>query len=257
MDLLAGVEREFIARRDSGALARALPEWGARRQGLRCFATIDALIRACRDEAGRSWDTADAVLSALCEEASSGDECAGILLLWLLLPGLLLGRARLSALGALSPEEVTSEMLAGMWEEATRVSAPESRVAARLLNSARWRALAAARESLDWAGRKERLVGDLGDWTPSTEEELLENQHDGLTAAVREGVLSKEQAELVRAGRRTIREISERLGISLSTAQKRRLRARARLRTWVDGNYQSSDTKLARRFAPEPDTKTR
>ena len=79
----------------------------------------------------------------------------------------------------------------------------------------------------------------------------------GLTAAVREGVLSKEQAELVRAGRRTIRGISERLGVSLSTAQKRRLRARARLRTWVDRNYQVSDTKLARRFAPEPDTKTR
>jgi DNA-directed RNA polymerase specialized sigma24 family protein len=257
MDLLAKVERDFIARRDSGALARAFPKWGARRESLRCFATIDALIGACRDEAGRSWDTADAVLSALCEEASSGEECAGILLLWLLLPGLLVGRARLSALGALSAEEVTSEMLAGIWEEATRVSAPASRVAARLLNSARWRALAAVRESLDWDGRKERLVGDLGDWTRSSEEELLENQHDGLTGAVREGVLSKEQAELVRAGRRTIREISERLGISLSAAQKRRLRARARLLRWVDRTYQVSDTKLARRFAPEPDTKTR
>ena len=257
MDLLAKVERDFIARRDSGALARAFPEWGARRQGLRCFATLDALIGACRDERGRSWDTADAVLSALCEEASSGEECAGILLLWLLLPGLLVGRGRLSALGAISPEELTSEMLAGMWEEATRVSAPASRVAARLLNSARWRALAAVRESLDWGGRKERLDSDLGDWTPSSEEELLESQGEGLTGAVREGVLSKEQAELVRAGRRTIREISERLGISLSTAQKRRLRARSRLRRWVDRSYQVSDTKLARLFAPGPDTKTR
>jgi DNA-directed RNA polymerase specialized sigma24 family protein len=255
VDLLAEVERDFIARRDSGALARAFPQWGARRQTLQRFANIDALIGACRDERGRSWDTADTVLSGLCEEASSGDECAGILLLWLLLPGLLVGRARLSALGALSPEEVTSEMLAGMWEEATRL--PTSRVAARLLNSARWRALAAARESLDWGGRKERLVGDLGDWTPSSEEELLENQHDGLTVAVREGVLSNEQAELVRAGRRTIREISERLGISLSAAQKRRLRARTRLRIWVDGNYQVPDTNLARRFAPDTDTKTR
>ncbi|HET6770664.1 MAG TPA: hypothetical protein VFH75_03375 [Actinomycetota bacterium] len=250
MDLLAEVERDFIARRDSGALARAFPEWGARRQALQRFATIDALIGACRDERGRSWDTADTVLSALCEEASSGDECAGILLLWLLLPGLLVGRARLSALRAISPEEVTSEMLAGMWEEATRVSASASRVAARLLNSARWRALAAVRESLDWAGRKERLVGDLGDWTPSSEEELLGNQGEGLTDAVREGVLSKEQAELVRAGRRTIREISERLGISLSAAQKRRLRARTRLRMWVDGIYHVPDTNLARRFSP-------
>jgi DNA-directed RNA polymerase specialized sigma24 family protein len=234
MDLFGTVERDFAARRASGELSRALQEWQAKDNGLPRFADLDALIAACRDSRGGSWESADVALAALCKEASSGDDRAGTLLLWLLLPGLLLARSRLAPIGVLGPEELTSEMVAGAWAEATRVPAPARQVASRLLNAARWRALAAVREAIDWTGRTAPLGGEIAD-TPAPGEYVMPYEEaDPLAGAVREGVLSKEQAELVIARRVAIRAISERLGISLSAAQKRRHRARARLRTWAD-----------------------
>jgi DNA-directed RNA polymerase specialized sigma24 family protein len=234
MDLFGMLERDFAAQRRSGELSRALRDWQGKEKGLRRFADLDALIAACRGGTDGSWESADVALAALCREASSGDDRAGILLLWLLLPGLLLARSRLAPIGVLSRDELTSEMVAGAWTEATRVSAPALRVASRVLNSARWRALAAVREAIDWTGRTAPMTAEIADTPVSGEYELLSEEADPLAGAVREGVLSKEQAELVVARRVAIREISEKLGISLSAAQKRRHRARGRLRTWAD-----------------------
>jgi hypothetical protein len=234
MDLFGTLERDFAARRASGELSRALRGWQAKDHGLRRFADLDALIAACRGGTDGSWESADVALSALCREASSGDDRAGTLLLWLLLPGLLLARSRLAPMGVISREEMTSEMVAGAWAEATRVSNSATRVASRIVNSARWRTLAAVRGAIDWTGRTAPLTGEISDTPASGEYEMPYEEADPITGAVREGVLSKEQAELVLARRVAIREISERLGISLSAAQKRRHRARARLRTWTD-----------------------
>jgi hypothetical protein len=236
MDLFAKVEEDLAARRDSGALAVALQEWRARHRGLRRFGGLDDLIAACRDEGGR-WKAADAALSALCQEASSGDDRAGVFLVWLLLPGLLIARARLATCRVLSLEDLTSEMLAGLWEEATQVLPPARRVAARLVNSARWRALAAIREAIGWAGRREPLADDVADRPLPIDQGTPGIEPDGLSEAVREGVLSQEEVELVLAHRRTIREISERLGITMHAAQMRRDRVRARLREWAGRTY--------------------
>ena len=235
MDLLDRVEQEFIVRRDSGALARAFLGWTTRHRCLQRFSGVEALIAACRDGSVPP-EIADTALAALCEEASGADECAGVLLIWLLLPGLLLARSRVAAMGGLSGEELTSEMLAAVWEHAMQVSSPANRVAARLVNAARWRGLAAVREAVNWARRKDSRDVDLADETRPGDYVFLEPDIEGLPGAVREGVVSREEIQLVLTGRQAIRELSEQLGISLPVAQKRRQRARARLRSWMDGS---------------------
>lgn len=235
MDLLDRIEQEFITRRDSGALGQAFIGWTARHACLERFSGLEALIAACRDGSA-SPKNADAALAALCEEASGGDECAGVLLIWLLLPGLLLARSRVAALGGLSGEELTSEMLAAVWEQAMQISSSANRVAARLVNAGRWRGLAAVREAVNWTRRKDSRDVDLADGTRPGDYVSLEPDIEGLPGAVREGVVSREEIQLVLTGRQAIRELSEQLGISLPVAQKRRQRARARLRSWMEGS---------------------
>lgn len=234
MDLFARIERDLLARRDSGALARALRTWQPRREGLRRFEDIEALIAACREGREGSWEVTDAALAALCEEASGGEECAGLMLLWLLLPGLLLARERLPSFGPLGREDMSAEMLAAVWTEATRISRGDRRVAARLVNSARWRAQAAVREAIEWTARTASLTEDAPDKEPSPGYDLPTTEADPLVGAVRDGVLTREQAELALARHEALREICERLGIPLGTARKRRHRARRRLRAWLD-----------------------
>jgi hypothetical protein len=233
MDLFGRIEQDLAARRDSGALARAIVRWQLRHHGLRPFDDLDALIAACRDGRG-GRERVDAALSALCREAASGDEDAGVLLLWLLLPGLLLARARLARIGVLSVEDLTSEMCAGVWNAASRLSVPARRVASRLVNSARWRALGAVREAIDWAGRTRSMPAEAAEGTSGGYGSPL-SEVDPATGAVREGVLSMGEAMLVLADHQALLEITEGLGISLAAARQRRRRARARLRTWLSG----------------------
>lgn len=236
MDVLERLEQEFVSLRDSGALAAAFHDWRARHGVLRRFPAIDDLIAACRDQNEGSQAAVDATLWSLCEEARSGGETAGILLVWLLLPGLLLARSRPASFGCLSREEVTSEMLTGLWEEATHLSSSSRQVAARLVNSARWRALAAAREALGWNGRAEPLPDD-----PAAEsftyEVMSDVEEDDLSVAVRDGVLSQADVELLLARRQVFVETCEQLGIPLRAAEMRRFRARLRLREWVSRTY--------------------
>ena len=234
MDLFAKIERDLLARRDSGALARALRGWQARREGLRRFEDIDALVAACREGREGSWEITDAALAALCEEASCGEQSAGVMLLWLLLPGLLLARGRLPSFGPLGREDQSAEMLAGVWTETTRISGSDRRVAARLLNSARWRAQAAVREAIEWTARTASLTQDASDIESSPGYDLPTTEADSLVGVVRDGVLTREQTELALARNEALREICERLGISVGTARKRRHRARRRLRAWFD-----------------------
>jgi DNA-directed RNA polymerase specialized sigma24 family protein len=229
VDLGARIEGDF-ARRDSGALAAAFRRWRGGQEALRRFADIEELVAACRAGDG-SWEAADAALAALCLEARTGDEDAAALLLWLLLPGLLTVRARLAVWRVLDPEDLDAELLAGLWEGAAAVDPSTHRVATRLLNAARWRALAALREAIDWTERTEELGPEVAaskvPATPGPE------PGDVLAEAVREGVLSREDLELVLATRGAMRDISGRLGVSLRAAQSRRHRARERLRAWL------------------------
>jgi hypothetical protein len=254
MALLSALEEDLAARRESGELDRAFARWRVRREGLAGFPDVGGLLAVCRDQESAAWEMKDAALSALCAEAARGDECAASLLLWLLLPGLILERARIDEAGVLGRDELDAELLAGIWEEVAKVNPGDRRVARRLLNEARWRALAALRETLDWTGRAEELAPEL--------EEVYEPAPTGprpeeiLTSAVREGALSAEDAELIMTTRRTIRRIGAKLGVSVPAAEQRRHRARARLREWLTRGSQEPPANLPPGSSREPPAET-
>jgi hypothetical protein len=252
--LLKRIEEELETRRGSGQLDVAFRRWRERRRGLGRFASPDELLAACRDPSGSSWEAKDAALAAVCAEAAAGDEDAASLLLWLLLPGLLREHARIAGPGILPHDELDAELLAGIWEGATQVEPGARHVARTLLNRARWAALEAVQDALDWTRRAEPLPPELdedqGPWAMGAEPEQV------LVGAVRDGALSSQEAELVMASRRTVREISIRLGITLPAAQKRRHRARERLHAWLAGRSRRPPANLPRRPSREPPAKT-
>lgn len=231
VDLLGKVEADLVARRTSGALDDALRRWQTRREELRAFEDVSSLIAFLRDpDAERRW-AKDSALAALCIEGIGGEDDAALLLVWLMLPGLLLVRRRLTARGGISRGDLDAELLAGVWESATEIGPATSNVAARLLDRARRRALAAIRQEEQWAGRTEPLTRDV--------EELAGPQADAgdvldvLAEAVRARVISSGEADLFRTSRTTIRELRSRLGVSESGVRSRRLRVKRRLLVWL------------------------
>jgi hypothetical protein len=250
--VLMRLEDDFAARRISGRLDGAYVRWRARRSGVRRFAGLDDLIATCRDSGDGRWQEKDEALATLCAEAATGDQDAASLLLWLLLPGLLRERERIGAATILSSDELEGELLAGVWEGVTQVEPGARQVARTLLNRARWVALDAVRAAIGWASNAEPLPPDLG------EEPTLSGAapEQVLSGAVREGVLSPQETQLVMASRRTVREISARLGISLPAAQKRRHRARERLRAWLALSSREPPANLARRPPRQPPAET-
>jgi DNA-directed RNA polymerase specialized sigma24 family protein len=250
--LLMRLEEDFEARRRSGQLESAFPRWLARGNGLGRFDRLEDLIAACRDPRDCSWEAKDTALAALCVEAATGDEDAASVLLWLLLPGLLRERERIAGPGLLPPDELDAELLAGIWEGAAQLQPGARHVARTLLNRARWTALDAVRHALDWTVRAAPLPPDLEEdpALPGAEPEQV------IVSAVREGALSPQEAELVMASRRTVREMSMRLGISLPAAQKRRHRARERLHAWLSRSSRESPANLRRRSSREPPAET-
>jgi hypothetical protein len=231
VDLLGRVEGDLAALRRSGALDAALCRWKMRREGLLSFADAEALIGFLRDPDVEPRGVKDPVLAALCIEATRGDQSAATFVLWLMLPGLLGVRRRLAAWNALGREDLDAELLAGVWEAATAIGPTTASVAARLINRARRRALAAIRQALDWAGRLDPLPTELGE-DPGTEV-APGSLEDVLAEAVRAGSISEEEAELFRASRRTIGEVRARLGVTAYGAQNRRRRAKRRLLAWL------------------------
>jgi hypothetical protein len=254
MDLFAAIEAELRKRRDSRALSEAFTRWRSRREGLQRFSAVEDFIAACRAGDGGSWRATDAALGSLCAEARAGDESAAILLTWLILPGLLRVRAGLRLGEALAPEDLDAELVAGVWEAAARLDQSDRGVARRLVNAARWRVLAALREAIDWTDRTQEIGTEPAD--RSAPGSCAPEPDDVLAGAVREGVLSPEDAEFVMATRRTIRQLGKRLGLSLRGAQSRRHRARGRLRTWVERARGDTPTNLPRTSHPGPPTKS-
>lgn len=231
MDPLEKVEGDLVALRRSGALGRALRRWQARREELRSFDDGEALIRFLRDPDVEPRRAKDPVLAALCMEATLGDQRAATLLLWLMLPGLLRVRRRLASWNALGREDLEAELLAGVWEAATAIGPATGNVAARLVNRAHRRALAAVRQAADWAGRSEPLSREMAR-SPGQEGEP-DGAEDVLTEAVRAGVISEVEADLFRASRTNIGEVRARLGVTAYAAQNRRRRAKRRLLAWL------------------------
>jgi hypothetical protein len=230
MDLLARIEEETTALRGSGTLTTAFRRWRKHREGLQSFDDAETLIAFLRDPQAESGRRKDAALAALCAEASSGDQRAAMLLLWLLLPGLMRVRHSLAGGDALGTPDLNAELVAGAWEAASKVRPQIQNVAARLVNGARWRALGAIREAVAWAGCSEPLGAEAELSEPGAEPDGLK---DILNEALSEGVISRAEVQLFLASRQTIREVGARLGVTLWGAQKRRQRARHRLLAWV------------------------
>ena len=231
MDLLWKVESDLAARRTSGALEHALPRWQTRHEELKGFDDPDGLIGFIRKPDVERRESKDDALAALCVEGIRGDDEATLLLVWLMLPGLVLLRRRLKVRGGLDRDDLDAELLAGVWEAATRVRAGSPYVAARLLDGARRRALAAIRREEDWTGRTELLIGEVeGSAMAKVDAEDLP---DVLAEATGAGVISAAEAELLRASRAVMPTLRSRLAISESAARSRRLRAKRRLLTWL------------------------
>jgi Type IV secretion system pilin len=231
VDLLRKVEEDLAALRRSGALDDALRRWQTRREELQAFADASALIRFVRDPDVEPRRVKDVALAALCVEATHGDQSAVTLLVWLMLPGLLRVRRRLASWNALDRDDLDAELLAGVWEAAAAIEPVTANVAARLLDRARRRALAAIRQAADWAGRTERLTQDVEE---STGAEAGASDVDGVLAeAVRAGVISAVEADLFRVSRTTVRELRSRLGVTESAVRNRRRRAKRRLLAWL------------------------
>ncbi|HZP89846.1 MAG TPA: hypothetical protein VFC04_02490, partial [Actinomycetota bacterium] len=229
MDMLEKVEADLVALRRSGALDAALLRWKAHRAGLRSFADAEALIGFLRDPDVAPRRAKDPALAAICLEVTGGDEVAAIFLLWLMLPGLLRVRRRLASRDALAREDLEAELIAGLWESATTVEAKTANVAARLVDRARRRALAAVRQAADWADRCVPFSTEIGE-PVGLEDDV---GRDILAEAVRAGVISEVEADLLRASRSNVRAVRARLGVTAYAAQNRRRRAKRRLLLWL------------------------
>lgn len=253
MDLLARIEEEITALRGSGALAAAFRSWREHREGLRSFGDTETLIAFLRDPQAEPRRRKDAALAALCAEASSGDQRAATLLLWLLLPGLVRVRRSLTGGDALGTQDLNAELAAGAWEAATRVQPQTQNVAARLVNEARRRAIAAIREAATWARCSEPLGAEAELPEPEAEPDGLQ---DILTEAVWEGVISRDEVQLLLASRQTIREVGPRLAVTHWSAQKRRQRARQRLLAWLAESSPIPTQPLVPRPPRNPSEKT-
>ena len=231
VDLLGKVESDLVARRSSGALERALPGWRTRHEALKGFEDADGLIDFIRKPDVERRESKDDALVALCVEGIRGDDEATLLLVWLMLPGLLLLRRRLTVRDGLDRDDLDAELLAGVWEAATRVRPGSPYVAARLLDGARRRALAAIRREDDWIGRTEPLERD-GEG-PAMSAVDSGGSLDVLAEAIGAGVISAAEGELLRASRAVMPTLRSRMGISESAARSRRLRAKRRLLAWL------------------------
>ena len=253
MDLLARIEEETTALRGSGALTTAFRRWRKHREGLQSFGDTETLIALLRDPQAESRRRKDAALAALCVEASSGDQRAATLLLWLLLPGLLGVRRSLAGGDTLGTPDLNAELVAGAWEAASKVRPQTQNVAARLVNGARWRASGAIRDAVGWARYFEPLGAETEQPQPEAEPDELQ---EILLEAAWEGVVSSAEVELFLASRQTIREVVDRLGVTLWGAQKRRQRARQRLLAWVADSSRIPPQFLVPRPPRNPSEKT-
>jgi hypothetical protein len=231
VDLLGKVEADLAARRTSGALEHALIRWQMRHEELTGFADLGGLIAFIREPDVERRESKDKALAALCVEGIGGDDEATLLLVWLMLPGLLLLRRRLMVRDGLDGDDLDAELLTGVWEAATRVRPETPHVAARLLDGARRRVLAAIQREEDWTRRTEPLARDGEGLAVSAVDS--DGRHDLLAEAVGAGVISTGEAELLRASRVVMPTLRSRSGISESAARSRRLRAKRRLLGWL------------------------
>ena len=224
MGTLKSIERTFRTLQETGTLDSRFEAWGRRSAGLACLADLDQLIALCR-KSGVSQQK-DATLAALCLEAKR-DKTAGVVLSWLMLPGLWEAVRELPS-DVLDADDLEAELVAGLWTTAAEVEENTREVPGRLVNGARWNAQRAIRKALAW-----------NSWVVASGSVPLdrptggEPEEDLLARAVVRGIVSEDEIEMLLAHRSEVVGFAERLGISLAVFQGRRTRARVRLARWL------------------------
>jgi hypothetical protein len=190
------------------------------------LAAVERFVRSADPPA------ADAVLVALAARAVEGDELAARVLLQLLMPGVRRLARTWWALG--EPEERAAAAVAAVYDRIRRypLARRPRRIAANVLMDAASDLRRAARGAA--APAAEDCRADRPGWEPvaaEPEHPALELA-DVLAEAVRAGVVSAADAELIAASRIAgvpLAEIAERRGAKLRTLQWRRRRAEATL----------------------------
>jgi hypothetical protein len=223
MDPLASIETGFQALRGTGSVGIRFGRWRAY-AGLREVKDFDELVTLCRF--AEASPRKDAALAGLCL-AARRDDIAGIVLCWLLLPGLWEAVRQLPA-EVLDPEDLAAELLAGLWTAAARIEEDTREVPGRLINGARWAAQRAMRDASSWNSRVTLKDVSLADGSV----EIVFDE-DLLARAVSEGVVTEGEVDLLLADRKEVGRIAHRLGVTVMVLKGRKRRARSRLIAWV------------------------
>lgn len=240
MEISARINQHVMSARARGGLESAFSRWRDRHDALEVARNVDELIELLRSGPRSQYPQKNDALRALCLEAAGGDELAGALLLWLLLPALLLEWKRVHRRDALSPEDLESELLAGFWESITWIRPASRKVAARLIQGARRRAIAAVRRDSVWVHATDPVA--LGDVPVASSGEELD-PFASLDEAASQGVLSPLDVEVLLATPEGLKAVAEREGLTVKATRLRRGRARRRLIGWLDGSSEPSARK--------------
>lgn len=240
MSFFVRIDDEFRQQQCRGALDLAFRRWAHRGGGWRRVQSLDQLVVLCRDPEESAFLKNDFLL-ALCAEANAADEDAKLLLLWLMLPGLLRLRGTLPwEVEGLSSDQIDADVLLGFCTGVAAVEPGTAGVAARLLNAARHEACESLQKHIGWAERAE-LGADQPERSTVMEdptfdafvEASMPDVDELLGRALREGVLTALQLELIRAGGREVRTVGAQWGLTPNQASCRRYRAAARLARWL------------------------
>jgi DNA-directed RNA polymerase specialized sigma24 family protein len=193
-----------------------------------------------------NWPLHDAVMGELIRRANApGGEAWMVAIAWLLLPALRKASGELARGFPGDPADLDAEILAGLITTVRTFGPCDARIAWHLVDKAR----AHARRL-----RRHETRAALGLPPPTAKKALHPAwQHPGaahahppepwhdptfvLNSAVRAGALSPDEAHLLTVTQlqnRTLREVATRTGVAYSTLRQRHLRARQRLRTFLD-----------------------
>lgn len=251
MALLSDIESAFEAARRTPFLDAAFKRWrSSHPTALGDFEDLEALIGFCRHPGTQDYARKSDSIAVLCLEARRRDgkpELAGLLLAWLLLPGLWELSNRLADPSRLAVEEMDAELLAGFWNVAAKIHPGSPKVAGRLIRGARNKALRAIARAALYRDRVEPTA-EL-ELRPSPTSTSL-SEFDLTRDAEQAGTLTNFEARLIEATRlqgASLATLAKWLEVPYSSLKLKRWRAENRLAAWLRGTAVSPRRNCATR----------
>lgn len=261
MGVLSDIDRRFAELAGGKALESAFAEWRSRRLVLGQFQRSEEMFAYLREQRGE-YEDRDRIVWALCLEARAeaktqrkepgrSSHTASDLLLGLFAAGLWRVFEEVRSAGVLAAHEIEAELVLGFWE-AVHSARSHQKISGYLVNKARHRAWAAAKEESRAASPDESVpaapyeADEDPDWSDPW---IL------LCWAESEGAINEVQTELVfwtRLCGEPLEEIAETLGLDYTAAKLRRIRAEKRLQTFLEENrhrYPPDDPEVVARVA--------